>query len=230
MENETIERRVFHGTVKLTRSAAKTMPMLNGHAAVFNSETVIAEGSPWAFREVIAPGAFADAIASSDVRGLFNHDANYVLGRTRSGTLRLSEDRQGLAYEIDPPDTVVGRDMVTLIQRGDIDGSSFAFTVAPDGDAWQHPGGGKLPLRTISRVSELFDVSPVTYPAYPTASVAVAEGVMRRAAARQPTRTQPPRSVWPSYGRAAERPADGQPVEYLVPRRPPQSSVARCFF
>jgi hypothetical protein len=136
-----------------------------GYASVFNEETVI--GS-W-FREVIRPGAFKRAIKEKqDVRALFNHSADHVLGRTKSGTLSLQEDKKGLWIEIDPPDTQAARDVMELIQRGDISEMSFAFTThGPNGDEWDETEvkKGKLPLRTIVDV-DLFDVSPVTYPAY----------------------------------------------------------------
>ncbi|HYM24435.1 MAG TPA: HK97 family phage prohead protease, partial [Vicinamibacterales bacterium] len=180
--DQRLERRTFAGTVTL-RDADKK-PQLQGYAAVFNQETVI--GS-W-FREVIAPGAFADAIVNDDVRGLFNHNENKVLGRNKSGTLQLSEDETGLKYVIDPPDTQDGRDVVTLVQRGDIDGSSFAFTVPDDGDEWNHDEVklGKLPLRIIKKVS-LYDVSPVTYPAYPQTA-----GLLQTVSARARTMATTP--------------------------------------
>ena len=167
---DEVERRVYKGTVELeTRDGEDTgaakAPKIRGYAAVFNQETMI--GSPqWGFREIIAPGAFDDAIKQDDVRALFNHDANYVLGRNKSGTLHLVEDDQGLAYDIDPPDTQVARDLISLLQRGDIDASSFAFRVIED--KWQYTDqeSDERPLRTVLKV-ELYDVSPVTYPAYP---------------------------------------------------------------
>lgn len=134
-----------------------------GYAAVFNSETDIGGY----FREVIAPGAFADSI-SADVRALFDHDSAHVLGRTKSGTLRLREDDKGLAVEIDLPDTQVARDLAASMERGDIDGMSFGFMVTKqEWDETQDP-----PLRTIRGV-ELFEVSVVTFPAYPETSVAL---------------------------------------------------------
>lgn len=138
-----------------------------GHAAVFNRETVIDMG--WdTFTEVIAPGAFARAIREQqDVRCLFNHDADRVLGRTASGTLRLAEDAQGLAYECDAPDTTHGRDVVALIDRGDITGSSFAFRVKSQ--RWEELEDGTI-KRTLLDL-DIFDVSPVTFPAYADATV-----------------------------------------------------------
>ena len=141
---------------------------ISGYAAVYNQETVI--GGMFGFREQIAPGAFDDALKNDDVRALFNHDPNLLLGRTSSGTLRLSSDKRGLKYEVDLPDTAAAQDVRKLIKRGDVNGSSFGFTV--DDDDWDESEvkKGKLPLRTITKAS-LWDVSPVTYPAYPQTSV-----------------------------------------------------------
>jgi len=100
-----------------------------------------------------------------DVRALFNHDPNFVLGRTRSKTLQLEIDTRGLAYTITPPDTQTVRDLVLApLARGDVTGSSFRFRVAEDGDEWRREG--ELVVRTIHKFAALLDVSPVTYPAY----------------------------------------------------------------
>lgn len=136
-----------------------------GYAARFNelSEEM------WGMREKIAPGAFTEAIGKSDVRALWNHDPNYVLGRTKNGTLQIREDEHGLFYEVTPPDAQWARDLVESIKRGDVDQSSFAFTV--DVEQWDE--SSEPSIRTIVKVRELFDVSPVTYPAYPTATSGV---------------------------------------------------------
>jgi hypothetical protein len=132
-----------------------------GYAAVFNVETDIGG----MFREKIAPGAFAKAI-KGDVRSLFDHNTALILGRTKSGTLRLSEDERGLRYEVDLPDTQAGRDLRESMGRGDIDGSSFAFRVLKQ--SWDE--SRDTPLRTIEEV-ELYEVGPVTFPQYPEAEV-----------------------------------------------------------
>lgn len=139
-----------------------------GHGAVFGKRSEMIMGM---FKEEIAPGAFDDVLGD-DVRALFNHDPNFVLGRTTSGTLEISIDAEGLRYDIDPPDTQTVRDQVLApLTRGDITGSSFAFRVAPDGDEWREEEDGLI-VRTITRFSRLLDVSPVTYPAYPDAGAA----------------------------------------------------------
>jgi HK97 family phage prohead protease len=117
------------------------------------------------FRERVAMGATSDSIGRDDIRALFNHDPNMILGRNRSGTLRLSEDSEGLHYEVDMPDTTYARDLATAMERGDVSQSSFGFKVSgPEGDTWAEDEDG-FPLRTLQKVA-LFDVSPVTYPAY----------------------------------------------------------------
>lgn len=118
----------------------------------------------WGFREIIKPGAFSEAIGSSDVRALINHDPNLLLGRNKAGTLRMVEDDTGLSIEIDPPDTQAARDLLTSMSRGDIDQMSFGFTVR---DAHWNDTHDGLPVRTITKIDRLFDVSVVTYPAYP---------------------------------------------------------------
>lgn len=145
------------------------LPKITGYAAVFDSETVIG-GREWGFREKIAKGAFTEALRTSDVRALFNHDEEYVLGRTKSGTLRLMEDERGLKVEIDPPDTQDAKDLIKRMQRGDIDQMSFAFTMEGGVQTWDETGD--MPLRIIEKVGELLDVSVVTYPAYPETEAA----------------------------------------------------------
>ncbi|MCS5501915.1 HK97 family phage prohead protease [Lysinibacillus sp. A4] len=132
--------------------------VIEGYAAVFNSPTDI-----WGmFTEIIAPGAFADAIASNDdIRALFNHDWNNVLGRTKSGTLRLSEDARGLKFEVDLPNTTLARDLSESLRRGDISQCSFGFV--PTSETWDYEP--EIPVRTINTV-ELHEISVVSIPAY----------------------------------------------------------------
>lgn len=157
-----IERKFFTSKITVEKREDGTS-MFRGHAAVFNSLSENLGG----FREQIQEGAFDDVL-QDDVRALFNHDPNMVLGRSKSGTLRISQDDKGLSYEVDIPDTSVGRDLTISMGRGDIDQSSFAFVV--DEDDWQEDEEGRV-IRTIVKVSRLYDVSPVTYPAYPDATV-----------------------------------------------------------
>lgn len=151
---------------------------LEGYAAVFHSE-----GDPgteyklWddpSFMAVerVARGAFSRAIKDGDdVRGLVNHNADLVIGRTAAGTLRLVEDERGLRFEDDLPDTTVGRDLATVVGRGDVSGCSFGFVV--EQESWREeelPDGKRVATRTIESV-RLLDVGPVTYPAYASTEV-----------------------------------------------------------
>lgn len=135
---------------------------IEGYAALYNQETDLG----W-FREIIMPGAF-DGADLSDVRALFNHDPNSVLARTASGTLRLEVDERGLKYEFEAPNTSTGNDLLEMIRRGDVSQSSFAFTV--EKSDWEEEEG-RNDLRKITRFATLYDVSPVTYPAYAQTSV-----------------------------------------------------------
>ncbi len=166
MAIKTPERRVIGiGAGELRVQSVDKVTKIAGHAAKFD---VLSEDLG-GFRERIAPGCFAKSIGSSDIRALFNHDANIVLGRNKAGTLRLSEDSAGLAYEVDAPDTQLVRDMVlSPIARGDVNQCSFGFYTI--NDKWTKVDGEWI--RTLLE-AELLDVSPVTYPAYPQTEVAV---------------------------------------------------------
>ena len=137
---------------------------VEGYAAVFNEETDIGGY----FREIIKPGAFKDAIGRDDVVFLINHEG-LPLARTRSGTLRLTEDSHGLKIEttLDAEDPDV-KSISGKMKRGDLDKMSFAFY--PDIQEWDE--SGDTPLRTISRAS-LYDVSIVTTPAYDGTEIAL---------------------------------------------------------
>jgi HK97 family phage prohead protease len=146
------------------RVAAKGPGTIVGYAAVFDSPSQ----DLGAFCEVIDRDAF-DSVLGQDIRDLANHDPSMLLGRTAAGTLRLTIDRIGLLAEIALPSSAVGRDIAALIKRGDIDGMSFSFDVgAGTWDQVSNP-----PVRTIKRVAVLYDVGPVTYPAYAETSAAM---------------------------------------------------------
>jgi hypothetical protein len=140
---------------------------VTGYAAVFNS---ISEEIFPGVREKLAVGAFRDVL-ENDVRLLFNHDPNHVLARTKAGTLTLVEDAVGLKIRAELPDTQTARDLAISMKRGDIDGMSFAFAVDPDDVRSEQREGGQVD--TVLRVSKLYDVAVVTYPAYPAASAKV---------------------------------------------------------
>jgi hypothetical protein len=150
------------------RAKQSDKPTIEGYAAVFNqlSEPI------WGFRERIAPGAFARALREDqDVRALMNHDPNFVLGRSKSGTLEMDEDTKGLHFTCELPDTQAARDLHTLISRGDIDQCSFAFRVTKQ--TWIDERDADGNMSTIRELNDLdlFDVSAVTYPAYEQTTV-----------------------------------------------------------
>lgn len=161
--DKNFERRVFDVDEMRVETREDGTRHIVGHAAVFDKLSENLGG----FRERIEPGAFDDVL-EDDVRALFNHNPDFILGRTRSGTLKIGQDKTGLRYEITPPDTQVARDLMVSLDRGDISQSSFAFTVADDD--FEEDENGVI-IRTIKKFRRLFDVSPVTYPAYPDASV-----------------------------------------------------------
>ena len=149
-----------------------TVITLAGYAAKFD---VLSE-LMWDFQETIAAGAFDD-VMRDDVRCLFNHDPNLILGRTLSGTLRLSLDATGLLYEVDLPDTEMARSVAEAVERGDVTQSSFAFIVKEA--TWTERQDGTW-LRTITKLTRLYDVSPVTYPGYPDATVGMRSGFVKQ--------------------------------------------------
>jgi uncharacterized protein len=152
-----MERRFFQTEIRAEQQQVET-PQLNGYAAVFDQLSVVLYGM---FRERIERGAFASTLGD-DVRALWNHDTNLPLGRTKAGTLRLAEDSHGLRVEIEPPATSWGGDAVESIRRGDVDQMSFTFDVLDD--TWDQDDDGQL-IRTLRKV-KLYEVSPVTFPAY----------------------------------------------------------------
>jgi uncharacterized protein len=139
---------------------------VRGYAAVFNSESNDLGG----FIETIQPGAFSNVL-NDDVRALIDHKSELILGRTVSGTLRIGQDEKGLYYEYDSPNTSYANDLLESMKRGDVTQSSFGFRVARDGSKWEEKDGKTY--RTITNISRLYDVSPVTYPAYNDTSVAM---------------------------------------------------------
>ena len=139
---------------------------IRGTAVVYN---VLSEDLG-GFRERIAPGAFKDFLATQpDVVALFNHDYNQLLGRTASGSVVLTDTPEGLQYEITPADTQGTRDLMALIERGDVTGSSFGFFLGQD--KVETAKDGSI-VRTVL-AAQLDDVSPVVRPAYPDTSVSV---------------------------------------------------------
>jgi hypothetical protein len=173
---EGAEKRQFAGHLRVERRAegdeGPASRKLEGHAAVFDTLS----NPLWGFREKIDPGAFAKTIKEDDIRALFNHNPAAVLGRNTAGTLKLSEDRDGLVFEIDVAETQVGNDLLESVTRGDITDMSFQFEARKE--EWEHAQAeGELDIRTLVDV-RLFDISPVTFPAYEGTDLTVAKRSM----------------------------------------------------
>jgi HK97 family phage prohead protease len=168
-EVEEARGKVEHRSVRFEVLSVEQMagvgPVIKGYAAVFGALSVPLYG----FRERILPGAFRDSIqGGADVRALWNHNTDYVLGRTKNGTLRLQEDDKGLYIEIVLPETQFAKDFRALIAGGYVDQMSFGFIVPKGGDRFVSENGETI--RELVKV-ELLEVSPVAFPAYPQTSV-----------------------------------------------------------
>jgi HK97 family phage prohead protease len=154
-----IERRAVASELRADAAGRK----LIGYAATFGTPAKIAGR----FTETIRAGAFRSTLAKADadVLCLVDHDGSRLLGRTRSKTLRLNEDARGLAFEVDLPDTTLGRDILTLAERGDLGGMSFGFEVIDD--HWPNPSTRELRSVALAEISIVH-----AFPAYPSTSVA----------------------------------------------------------
>jgi hypothetical protein len=154
------ERRYITQEFRVSQDAT---PVIFGYAAVFDTRS-----NDMGWSEEIDPHAFDSVMATNpDVRSLWNHNPDYVLGRTAAGTLSLNVDARGLAYNITAPDTTVARDLVVSMRRGDVTQSSFSFICKRD--QWTDNSDGTV-TRRILEFAELIDVSPVTFPAYDQAT------------------------------------------------------------
>lgn len=170
------ERRAFEVQDLELRQAGDGQPAtLHGYAVVFDSwsETLM-DGRGRRFRERIAPTAFDRTLGSgTDIRALWNHNSDYPLGRTGNGSLRIFKDGVGLRFELAIPKTTWGADAAEAIRAGIVSGMSFGFSVPGDGgDTWAKPGADGIAERTLLD-ADLFEFSPVTFPAYPATRVGV---------------------------------------------------------
>lgn len=162
---ENIERRSY---ADCRAEASDNGKKIRGYAIRFNSTSVDLGG----FREQIAPEAIDRTLRDGlDVRMLVDHDTSKVLGRTRSGTLLLRKDSQGLRIENEPDQEIsYARDIMRAVARGDVSGMSFAFRTLED--EWDYKG--KVPLRTVTDMT-ISEVSIVCFPAYTATDVEVAQ-------------------------------------------------------
>lgn len=160
-----VEHRTTLAPVTLrAKSAGDSGQTFEGYASKYNSRAWIGYGAddPWGFWEQVSEGAFDLSLRTADVVCLYNHDLNYMLGRTASGTLRLSSDSTGLLAVNDLPDTSIGRDLGVLVARRDVAGMSFSFL--PTDEQWTVQKDG-TDLRSII-ACDIFDVAPCVLPAY----------------------------------------------------------------
>ena len=186
----TIDLRFTTTEVRMTTSAAGKRT-IEGYGAVFNSrsQTLYTEaGNP--FVETIKPGAFAKSLTESDVRGLYNHNTDRLLGRRGAGTLRLAEDSTGLHYSIDLGNRSYDRDLEESLDRKDVIGSSFSFATVDDD--WTEGDGGVF-VRELRQV-HLFDVGPVVFPAY-RAATATCRSYEKFAEVRSAKNAPPPPAI-----------------------------------
>lgn len=160
-----IRRRVF-AMQELRVSATGEKRTLLGYAAVYDQLSEDLGG----FNEMIRRGAFDESLGKDDIRCLWNHDANVVFGRNLAGTLRLMSDARGLKIECDMPDTQAARDIAQSIGRGDVSQMSFGFRTLEQRWTFRRPP--ELDFRELMKC-QLFDVSPVTFAAYPQTEVGV---------------------------------------------------------
>jgi HK97 family phage prohead protease len=172
-----IETRIFSGVT--VRAAAGEAFTLEGVAASYNMPSKpIPNGPNGTFTEYIKPGAFARALRNkADVKALFNHSANMILGRVKNGTLQLTDTDTGLAFRVQlNPKMQSHKDLYAQVKRGDISECSFAFSVPKGGDTWSKD----YSKRTLTDV-DLFDVSVVTDPAYGAGATSVDARQLRSA-------------------------------------------------
>lgn len=160
------------------RASNDQPPVITGYAARYYDGTAGTEFFLWdQAYERIMPGAF-DGVLNSDVRVLFNHDPNYVLGRTAAGTARIFADEKGLRFEATPPESRA--DVIEAIRRGDVSGCSFSFSVGRDSGGevvWREIDG--MEIREIVKIGTLYDVGPVTFPAYTATDISARSAEFR---------------------------------------------------
>ena len=174
-----------------------------GYAMLYDTPTVLWEYEDTQYVEVIERGAATEALKSSDIRALFNHNPNYILARTSSNTLTVREDEKGLYFEFEAPETSTGNDLLVSIQRGDISQASFAFDISERSILREQKTEGKEVVTiTIKKMKELYDVSPVTYPAYKDTEVSMRSMITDIQA--EPKAEQPNEITWAQFADAAQ--------------------------
>lgn len=163
-DNKELERRVFHTPVTVEKRDDGTVKSIVGYPIVYEKDS-----EDMGFIETVAKGAAGNALGRSDIRGLKNHDPSLIFARD-GVNLKLYEDEHGIRYEATPIDTHNFREVAKEVELGLLDGQSFGFTVLSD--KWEDLDKD-VPRRTITEIDVIFDVGPVTYPAYSDTTVAL---------------------------------------------------------
>jgi len=168
MENK--EKRYITGSIEIENREGETETRtISGYAVVFDKASIVLGGKSFGFTETIGRAAF-DGVDMSGVIATFNHNFDNVLARSDSGSLSLTIDDVGLKYSFESPNTSYGNDLLENVRNGNVKGSSFLFTVRDQ--KWTYRDGGGIDEREITQVDELFELGPVTVPAYPDTTAA----------------------------------------------------------
>lgn len=200
----TIQRREAVTDANAPGDNEPSSRMVYGYAMLYDTPTVLWESDDFQYVEVFERGAATEALKNSDIRALFNHNPNYILARTSSNTLVVREDDKGLYFEFEAPETSMGNDLLVSIQRGDISQASFAFDISERSVLREQKADGKKEVMTITirKMSELYDVSPVTYPAYKDTEVSMRSMITEIQA--EPKADQPNEITWAQFADAAQ--------------------------
>lgn len=163
-ENNNIETRVLRTPETRVRVINEENRTIGGYGIVFNSDSAVLYERGKKFREVIRPEA-VQGVKTGRMLSMHNHKSDRLLGNTDAGTMRVITDEIGSFYETDLPNSPTGEDVLVSVRRGDTDGSSFQFVVAPDGEKWSMRDG--MAYREITKFQEIHEMGPVSEPAYP---------------------------------------------------------------
>ena len=167
MDNK--EKRFVTGSIEIEKRDGVESRTISGYAVVFDKFSSILGGKTFGFREKITRAAF-DGVDMTGVIATFNHNFDNVLARADSGSLSLTMDDVGLRYSFESPNTSYGNDLLENVRNGNVKGSSFMFTVRDQ--MWEYKNGEGTDEREITQVDELFELGPVTVPAYPDTTAA----------------------------------------------------------
>ena len=159
MTNQEI--RCTAGNIELRDASEESEHLIEGYALKFDTWSENLGG----FKETITRKAL-DKTDFSDVRALFNHNADHVLARSSAGTLHLDVDDIGLKFRFQVPETTYGKDLLENIRNGNVSQCSFGFQIAKDGDAIEYDNEDKIYKRSLNDIERIVDISAVTYPAY----------------------------------------------------------------